>query len=423
MNTDAKIAIIGAGVSGLAGASRLTRAGFRNITIFEARREAGGRTRSYVDPTTGDTLDNGQHLMMGCYTSTLDYLRWCGTDKLVEKQPLTIPFHTTTGEYLLRIPGFGPPFNLLTGLWRTRLLTPIEKAAATRLGNSILRNKLPANYQDMTCERLFSVTWQPDGLVEKLWAPLVLATINASVKEASALLFANVIREAFFASRTSSALLVPQVGLSELLVAPAVKNLERSGIEIKYGSPVRSIEEKNDRYEIEGSIFDAVLAAAPLGPIGLISPIREPASSIIVNAYFWLDREIVEDPINSFVGTTLQWAFPKPSGYAKQRLALTVSAANDLSERTNEEIRDILWHDLMTTIPEADGASLVHYQIIREKRATPLFTPNAQHNRPNAMTDFSRFVLAGDLVQNGLPATIEGAVRNGYAAAEILMAA
>ena len=112
------------------------------------------------------------------------------------------------------------------------MLTPIEKAAATRLGNSILRRKLPEHFEDMTCARLFATTWQPENLVEKLWAPIVLATINASVEEASAVLFVNVVREAFFASRTSSALLIPKVGLSELLIDPAIRKLQEGGIEI-----------------------------------------------------------------------------------------------------------------------------------------------------------------------------------------------
>ncbi len=93
MQEDTKIAIIGAGVSGLSAAVALVERGFRNITIFEGRKEAGGRTRSYIDIITGDVLDNGQHLLLGCYRSTLKYLKAIGSDHLLQRKPLSIHFH------------------------------------------------------------------------------------------------------------------------------------------------------------------------------------------------------------------------------------------------------------------------------------------------------------------------------------------
>ena len=129
---------------------------------------------------------------------------------------------------------------------------------------------------------------------------------------------------------------------------------------------------------------------------------------------------MLRGPIHGFLGTTLQWVFPWPSNYSAERLALTVSAGNALVEHTNEEIRHILWTDLCAAVSAAREARLMHHQIIREKRATPLFTPSVQQQRPHTSTAVGGLYLAGDLVQNGLPATIEGAVRNGFAAAELL---
>jgi hydroxysqualene dehydroxylase len=117
---------------------------------------------------------------------------------------------------------------------------------------------------------------------------------------------------------------------------------------------------------------------------------------------------------------TVEWAFPKESTFGAQRLALTVSAANEIVDKTNEEIVQILWGDIQRTMPAAREAQLLHAQIIKEKRATPLFTPSVQNTRPSATTHDKRFILAGDVVQNELPATIEGAVRNGFSAAMLI---
>ncbi len=428
---NSKIAIIGAGVSGLAAATQLTQRGFRNLTIFEARKEAGGRTRSYIDPHTSDTLDNGQHLLLGCYRSTIEYLQAIGSDALLQRTPLSIRFHEAGRETpaIFQIPPDSqPPVNLLAGLWSSHLLTTREKYAATRLGLAMDTGSNTERYDDMTCQTFFATQHQPDALIAKLWEPIVLATINAPVEKASAVLFINVFREAFLSGREASELLLPSVGLSDLLIDPALRMLEKSGATIRLSTPVRAIELQNGNFKIvtddATEAFDTVIycgqSSDPL-PLQVRSVIPDFEYSPIVNAYFWLDREILSTPVHSFMGTTLQWAFPRPSEGFPQRLALTVSAANALVEKTNEEIRHILWTDLCAAIPTVREVRLMHHQIIREKRATPLLTPSVQQSRPQASTAIPGLFLAGDIVQNGLPATIEGAVRNGYAAARAVM--
>ena len=405
--------------------------GFRNITIFEARKEAGGRTRSYVDPTTGDVLDNGQHLLLGCYRSTLRYLKSIGSDHLLHRTPLLIHYHEAGRgtPHVFRIPPDSePPVNLLAGLWSSHLLTSREKFAATRLGVA-LEEPSAKNAEAITCASLFARLRQTEGLIKKFWEPIVLATINAPIDEASAELFINVFREAFLSDREASDLLIPTVGLSELLIDPAIRMLEKNGVGVLLSTPVRGIEKQDDNIRITtddgpdefGSVIYSAQSSKPL-PMEVRSSIPEFEYSPIVNAYFWLDREIFSTPVHSFLGTTLQWAFPKPSVRFPQRLALTVSAANGFVERSNEEIRHILWADLCAAVPVARLARLLHFQIIREKRATPLFTPTVQSNRHGTATSIPRLWMAGDIVQNGLPATIEGAVRNGIAAAESVAA-
>jgi hydroxysqualene dehydroxylase len=431
LRENSKIAIIGAGVSGLASAVALTQRSFGSITIFEARKECGGRTRSYTDPHTGDVLDNGQHLLLGCYRSTIKYLQAIGSDHLLRRTPLSIHFHEAGSETVTIFqipPDSEPPVNLLAGLWSSNLLTAREKFAATRLGLAIEASSTN-QFEGMTCEALFLKLRQPVTLIKKLWAPIVLATINAPIEKASAALFVNVFQEAFMSDREASDALIPYVGLSELLIDPAIRMLEKNGTKIRLSTPVRAIEKEGNTFRIvaDGSTeeFNAAIycgqSPEPL-PSSVRDKIPEFDYSPIVNAYFWLDRELFSTPIHSFLDTTLQWAFPKASERFPQRLALTVSAADTLVEHTNEEIRHILWTDLCAAIPAAQHSRFEHFQIIREKRATALFTPIVQSKRPGTATSIPGLWLAGDIVQNGLPATIEGAVRNGYAAAEAAMA-
>lgn len=405
--------------------------GFSNLTIFEARNTAGGRTRSYIDPTTGDVLDNGQHLLLGCYRSTLTYLKSIGSDHLLHRTPLLIHYHEAGRKTpaIFRIsPKPKPPVNLLGGLWSGTLLTKREKLAATWLGLSV-DAFFTKSAEGLTCEALFRKLHQPAGLVKKFWEPMVLATINAPIEKASAVLFINVLREAFLSEREASDLLIPTVGLSELLIDPAISFLEKNGVMFRHSTPVRAIEKRDadlgiitdSADEAFGAVIYCGQSSEPLPP-EVQSAIPAFEYSPIVNAYFWLDQEIFSTPVHSFIGTTLQWAFPKPSERFPQRLALTVSAADRLVEHTNEEIRHILWTDLCAAIPAARLARLLHFQIIREKRATPLLTPSVQSNRPGTATGIPGLWLAGDITQNGLPATIEGAVRNGQAAAQAVMA-
>jgi squalene-associated FAD-dependent desaturase len=387
-----------------------------------------------VDPHTGDVLDNGQHLLMGCYRSTLHYMQSIGTLHLVERRAqLNLPY-AIAGEPRIKrlsLPAIlPPPLNLLAGLWRTDLLTLTEKLEATRFGDRVRRNALPPRYNEQSCHELFEVTGQSDGLVRKLWEPIILATINASTREASAVLFVNVLRELFFTTRDASSLLIPRVGLTDLLIDPATEALTGSGVAIRFGEPVRTLGRNQDKWTVDTEAasyrFDRVVHAATdwsFLPASLRDSYR-PQHSPILNAYFWLDKRVLHDPIHAFVGTRLQWAFAKETRFetsgveARQRLALTVSAANEVIALPSEQLVTQLWDEIQSSLPLARDAKLLHSRIIKEKHATPLITAEQQLARPATVTAYSGLFMAGDLVQNGLPATIEGAIRNGYAAAD-----
>jgi squalene-associated FAD-dependent desaturase len=422
-----RVAIIGAGVSGLAAAIHLDRIaqesgdGNTQITIFDARRQGGGRTRSYIDRETGDTLDNGQHLLMGCYRDTLEYCGLIGTASQIDwQETMEIPFFTGPGEsHKLRLAKLPSPLHLLYGLVSTDLLSFSEKLAALRFGQAL---KSKRSFDGMTCAQLMAQTNQPASIVTKLWEPMVLAVLNASVEQASAAAFVEAFRLIYFGKREDASLIFPRIGLSELLVDPAIGLLTARGHELRLGQPVSKISAGLIVSTASGDEeFDAVILAATVGP-DISIPIALPTMeySPILNAYFWLDGQVLDFPVTAFIGRDLQWAFTRPTSFGAQRLALTVSAAGSLIEKSNEELTELLWNDLKSLVPAARDAKLLKAQIIKEKRATPLFTPEAHAARPPTETAIRGLYLAGDIVQNGLPATIEGAIRNGKKAAEMV---
>ncbi len=435
--TKHRIAIIGSGTSGLAAALRLSQSAARDnfeITILESRHIAGGRTRSFVDEETGDTLDNGQHLLMGCYSATREYMRLIGTDHLVRERSLDIPyslFNPFTGyvrQARFRTRRLLPaPLHALVGLLMTDLLSVDEKRAAISLSLKVTRLLSDPTIKDYTCAELFRVHHQPEGLVRKLWEPLVLATVNASIEDASALPLLSVLKLALLGKRSGATFLFPEVGLSELLIDPAIKMLAESKVELLLKHAVRKIDEDlSITIDTESKQqYDSIIIASTPDSIELPSAAELPVTtySPIVNAYFWVDHPLLIDPIRAFVGGHLQWAFSKKSTFAAERIALTVSAANELIGLSNDDIARQLWMELTrgVEVPTGDRPKLVHYQIIKEKRATPLLRPAAQNGRPTTLSSVRGLYLAGDFVQNMLPATIEGAIRNGFSAAECLL--
>ena len=402
-----------------------------DITLFDERATSGGRTRSFVEKNTGDIIDNGQHLMMGCYTSTLRYASQIGTSsKLSLLSPLRIPFYQkhigTIGS--LQVSSKLPvPANLLFGILSSDLLAGYEKLAALRFGSAVMLFSYDKRFADSTCKELFSATYQPETLIKKLWEPIILATLNASIEQASAQLFLNTLRTVFLMNRKYSSILMPTVGLSELLIDPAIKLLQSLGHRFQTGKQIVAAHEQSGvvYLSVDGvsgyDTFDALIIAAspmPQWASEFISQPSIPNFSPIVNAYLWLDKKIVHHPINGFIDTDLQWCFPKTSKHSKQLIACTVSAANEMAEQESEQIVSTISDDLFASI--GSSAKINHSVVLKEKRATYLMTPHSQQDRPPIQTRFHNIQCASDFVQNALPMTIEGAIRNGQRAARNL---
>jgi squalene-associated FAD-dependent desaturase len=431
-----RVAIIGAGTSGLAAAVKLASERASRpiaVTIFESRREAGGRTRSFIDTVSGDTLDNGQHILMGCYTSTLEYLRMIGSEHLLTRQnsleiPYVIPDEHCTAN--LKLPGGIPtPLNLVIGITGSDLLHTYEKAAAIRFGLGIMSFRYDRYSATRSCAELFRHAHQPVSLIKKLWAPIVVGTLNLSTEQASAQVFLHIMRLAFLQNKKYSSLLFPKVGLSDLLIRPALHYLEEQHCEFRFGQDITSIAHGNNLIYIESNgsrdVFDAVIFAGSYHDVTFLpEEIRKTIPPVtyspIANAYLWVDRKIIDKPICGFIGTELEWCFTKPTHFAAELIACTKSAASGIVEKSNEEITAMFWDDIKRSFPN-NNAELIRSVVIKEKRATPLLNAELQQHRPKTKTAIPGIYLAGDLVQNGLPMTIEGAIRNGQKAAQEIL--
>jgi squalene-associated FAD-dependent desaturase len=407
--------IIGAGISGLSAAVRLANAGHR-VHVHEATQQAGGRCRSYFDAATNLTIDNGNHLLLSGNRHALAYARSIGTEAgLIGPKSAQFPFvDLATGQrWLLDLGDSRLPLWVFdesrrvpdTGVLDYLGLAPLVWAPTSRTVGDTIR-----------CE---------GTLYQRLVQPLLLAALNVDPPIGSAGLAGAIVRETLLAGGQACRPLIARDGLSAVLIEPAVKLLQEKGASVSLSHELRELAISGDR--ITGLKFgsdevaldpDAAIvmavpprAAATLLP-GLPTPTRFRA---IVNAHFRFDPPRGAPPILGVVGGLVEWLFAFP-----QRLSVTISAGDRLVDTPREELAEAIWRDVCKAAGVA--GELPPWQIVRERRATFEATPEQNALRPKAATSFKNLFLAGDWTDTGLPATIEGSVRSGDRAADLVLA-
>lgn len=417
------IAIAGAGYAGLAAAVELASRGVA-CDIFEASRTLGGRARGIeID---GLALDNGAHILVGAYTETLRMMRLVEAPAAVlQRQPLHLEF---PGRFRLRAPKLPAPLHLAAALASARGLTWCEKFAALRFmrGLKAQRFRLPV---DVTVSELLAD--QPDKLCRFLWQPLCLAALNTPPAEASAQVFVNVLRDSLAANRTASDLLLPATDFSSLFPEPAARWLAARGSTIHRGTRIGSItmemEDGSERYFLDGRgpYRQVIVAVAPqhvtalLGVLPRLTLLHEQLAALrwqpIVTCYLRYPAHVrLPVPMAGVEGGHAQWLFDRGALCGQHGIIGAVISgpghhddldADALAMGIDAEVRRIV-----PDLPEPTW-----HRIIAEKRATFACTPALQ--RPWAETPLPGLLLAGDYIDGDYPATIEGAVRGGVAAA------
>jgi squalene-associated FAD-dependent desaturase len=442
------VVIIGGGFAGLSAGVALAERGFR-VALLEGKPALGGRAYSFPDAESEDRVDNGQHVLMGCYHQTLDFLAKIGTrDRLFVHRNLEIEMLDGPGRPArLRTASLPGPFHMTAGLMRYKHLSVAERLAAVCAGMRMMymRRFARARLKQMTVAEFMDVTGQGSQARRTFWYPLAIATLNEQPYLASAALFAEVIKRAFFSRRNDSAFLYSRVGLSELYCDAAREFIEkRDGVvacraivdSLEMGDNMISAVRLRDGANLRASNFIAAVPPAQLLRLlpeamtseGLFPQIDTLKSSPIICVHVWLDREVTPYAFVGFVGTATQWLFNKRRIFSDDGarhpgyLSFVISGARELVELPNEELLKMVMSDLNAMIPAAKEAQMIKALVLKEKHATFAPDPASDAVRPSAQTAVPNLFLAGDWIQTGLPATIESAVIAGRSAAAAIAA-
>jgi squalene-associated FAD-dependent desaturase len=407
------IHIVGAGIAGLAAAVRLAQAGKR-VIVHEAAGQAGGRCRSYHDPALDMMIDNGNHLLLSGNRDALAYVRTIGAEHLlVGPGAAEFPFiDLATNERWVLRPNEGRiPWWVFDSLRRVPGTQPQDYLALL----PFLWSSSSATVTDIINSKTI--------VYARLWQPVLLAALNTDPKEASARLAAAIVRETFLAGGRACHPLIAREGLSTAFVDPALTYLQAKGGTIHFGHRLRAfsfdggrvtaLDFGDDNVKL-GSDDAVILAVPPPVAASMLPDLKRPTEfRAIVNAHFRVAPPAGCPPITGVVNGLVEWLFAFPD-----RLSVTISGADRLLETPRETLAADIWRDVVKVTGVADA--LPAWQIVRERRATFAALPAENAKRPTAKTAWHNLALAGDWTATGLPATIEGAVRSGNKAADIV---
>jgi len=415
--------VVGAGLAGLAAAVELQRRRVQ-VVLHEAADHAGGRCRSYYDRTLGATIDSGNHLVMSGAHATLDYVRTIGAaDELVGPERADYAFVdlATQSRWNLRLPQGRLP------LW---VFDPHARVPGTNATDYLAL--LPLLFARPG--RTLGETVRCDGVLwQRLWRPFFIGALNVEPRDASAELAAAFVRETFAAGGEACRPLGARNGLGTAFVDPALRMLQHGGAAIRLNSRLESIGFDSARADgaprvttlrfSDGAVAldpeDAVvLAVPPAAARGLVPDIQTPQrASAIVNVHFAIEPPSGVEPLTVLVNGTAGWLFGRDG-----RLSATIRAADALAGLPPDELAQRIWTEIaaVTALP---AAPLPAWQVSVERDATFAALPDEEWRRPAARTRWNNLTLAGDWTATGLPATIEGAIRSGRKAADLLVTA
>jgi squalene-associated FAD-dependent desaturase len=441
--------VIGGGLAGLSAGVALADAGWR-VRLFEQKPFLGGRATSYVLPN-GEHVDNCQHVTLGCCTNLDDFYRRVGaSDKIKYFDRLL--FQDMQGRKGAIQAGLLPaPFHMLGAFATFAPLTFADKRSIGWAMLDILRSE--GHTADLDEPGGISMLeWltrrkQTAGAIERFWRVALVSALDEELDRTDARYGVDVFWKSFVSNRTGYRVGIPTVPLAELYEGCKAE-IEKRGGEVTLRSPVRAIHMANE--EMQGVEFDAgrsesadaYVFALPHEALGKLLPgearRKEPAFSNleklhvspITGVHLWFDREVMKEPFTTLLDASTQWIFNKTllNGSKKdydaekgQYLQLVISASYDLLTKPRQEIIDLCLKEVRQAFPGAREANLVKSTVIKETEATFSPEPGVDRLRPNQQTRIERMFLAGDWTRTGWPATMEGAVRSGYLAAEAVL--
>ena len=421
----------------MAAALRVLDAGDQPI-LLETRSQLGGRATSFQDPRSGELIDNCQHVVMGCCTNLLDFYERLGVGDLIDWHTETYWANPPHDPDVMR-PGLGPaPGHFTFSFARMKFLSWGSKRAIARAMFTMIRMGLAgrARWSDRTFMEFLEETAQPSEAIDRFWRVVVVSACNLDLHEVGAAFALQVFQEGFLAHRFASAMGLASVPLSQLY-DPFVDYFTREGGQLELGTAALSIGFDGRRVTgvvtkngmIEGS---AVIAAVPFERLARLCSDTLVSSdarlkqldqldvSPILGVHLFFDTEVMTLPHLVLPGRSTHWLFNKGTdAQGKQHLHAVISGADEWMALDQSQILQRVLEDLVWALPAARGLEPIGHRAIKEKRATFRAVAGVDRHRPAVTPGLGveNLMIAGDWCDTGWPATMEGAVRSGYAAA------
>jgi len=428
------VAIVGGGLAGLAAGCALAEAGYK-VRLIERRPYLGGRASSYQHPGTGEVVDNCQHVLLGCCTNLIDLYRRSGVEDKVRWFTRLNFLEPGGRNSMIEIGGLPAPLHTAPTFLKSKALSISDKVEIAKAMLE-LRGELKddgTSFLDWLRKHK-----QTERAISRFWAPVLVSALNEDLDKCSPLYAGQVFRESFLKSAEAGKMGIPAIPLSDLYSA-AGEYIRQRGGEVNLRASVEGFKADADGVRVcvggEEIRADFAVLAAPFNVISNLlpddeaaRPLREMAakfeSSPITGIHLWFDRQITDLEHAVLLDRTIQWMFHKSKllnrGGDGSYVELVVSASNSLVEMGRQEIIDLAVRELADFFPIVREAKLTKATVIKEIHATYSPKPGVDAYRPKAKSAWPCVFLAGDWTDTGWPATMEGAVRSGYLAAEAL---
>lgn len=453
------VIIAGGGWSGLACAVTLARHGVK-VHLLESARQTGGRARGVLfkkpfpeirpeqHSSEQQTVDNGQHIMLGAYHATLSLFKTIGLDEaqILDRQRLSLNLFSPLKPFIcLSTPPLPAPLHLIAGLINLRGISLAERFSAIKM-SLLLALKKYSLKADISVHELLKHYGQSAQLIQVLWEPLCLATMNTPIQHASAQVFVNVLKDSFSRHRADSDLLFFKKDLSQVFCQPAQKYIHEHNGSISLASKVRQVTIKHatkkdfcdfiiSTKDMDYHTDTLVLATPPRITDSLLhsqtncSTMHSSSFLIPRNAdltyyyepictiYLYYPPTVqLASTMVGFIDTIGQWAVDRSVCRQAGLIAVVISGPGKHIHMPHKQLAAIIHNELIVCMP--DLPQWLDYRIITEHKATFSCRVNIEARRPHNKTIIPGLFLAGDYTNTHYPATLESAVKSGIQAAE-----